>query len=242
VTINQFFEYAEVETEQDLWNDLIVETIQAYGRDVKYVPRHLINYDELLGADDSSAFNANYTVEMLLKNNYGYGGDKDFYSKFGAQVRDEVVFSVARDRFMAEVGIFEDVDGPAEGDLIWHPMLKKMFVVKFVDPREMFYQLGKVYTWELTCEVFEYSGEDFETGDAAIDNITPRSTNIIDWALTTENGEVLTDENGNVLVTDQYQLEQIDPGSENEYLPQELKKTTDFDVAIQDPFGFLAGQ
>lgn len=242
MTVNHFVEPYERVNEQDLWNDLIVEAIQMYGHDVRYIPRHLANFDQLFVADDSSRFDAAYTVEMQVINVLGFGGDKDFYSQFGHQIRDELVLSVSRDRWQAEVGAYEGYSTPKEGDLIWVGEFHKIFVIKYVDPRENFYQLGKLYTWELTCEVFEYSSEEFDTGDREIDQIDLQSIDAVAWALTDENGNVLTDENGNILTVDGFSTSAVDPDSENDYLPPELANTADLNVAIVDPFDFLQGQ
>ncbi len=242
MTTNPFMDNYEVTSEQDLLNDLIVESIQNHGQDMKYIPRQLVNYDQLFGTDDSSRFDATYTVEMLIKSTMGFGGDKEFYSQFGHQIRDEVVFSVAKDRWIAEIGIYEEQPTPNEGDLIYFPMNKKCFVIKYVDPREMFYQLGKIYTWELTCEVFEYSGEEIDTSFEEVDQITEISTNIIVWAFMTEDGFVLTDEDGNILTVDEFNLEDVNPDSVNDYIPPELEDTTELDITEEDPFDFIKGQ
>lgn len=214
MTVNPFFEFSDVGAEQDLWEDLIVESIQMFGEDLQYIPRHLFNYDQLMGADDSSKFDVAYTIEMRTKSVLGFSGDKEFYSQFGHQIRDEVVFTVARQRWMAEVGSKEDTPTPDEGDLIWHPRYKKLFVIKYVDPREAFYQLGKVYTWELTCEVFEYSGETIDTGVEdvdAIENQTPTDAN-------------------------------TGPNSVNTYVPAELNTIANYDITNEDPFDFVKSQ
>jgi hypothetical protein len=216
--------------------------IQFIGEDVRYIPRHLANFDQLFGADDSSRYDTAYTVEMQVVNVMGFGGDKDFYSQFGHQIRDELVLGVNRDRWRAEVGSYEGYDVPKEGDLIYVGRYNKIFVIKYVDPREMFYQLGANYTWELTCEVFEYSDETFDTGDSSIDVINLMSTDAINWALTDENGDILTDENGNILVVDAFSITHVDPGYENDYLPPELKSTANLDITIVDPFDFLQSQ
>lgn len=243
MTVNQWYQPYDQVAEQNIWNDNIIESIQFYGIDVKYIPRHLVDYDQLLGADDSSRFDSNHMVEMQMINMYGFGGDKDFYSKFGHQVRDEVTFSVSRDRWKTEVGDYENQPVPDEGDLIFVKKWNKLFSIKYVDPREMFYQLGELYTWELTCEVFEFSGETINTGDPDIDaQFAAKNINDVTWALTDEHGNILTDEDDNILVVDGYSLEEIDPGSSNDYLPPELKTTTGLDVNIQDPFGFLQSQ
>lgn len=242
MTTNPYFLYDDTVKEQDLLNDLVVEGIQNFGQDVKYIPRTLQNFDELLGADDASAYDDAYTIEMKVKDILGFGGDKEFFSQFGDQVRDKLVFSVSKDRWLQEVGFKNGQAVPHEGDLIWYPMVKKLFSISYVDPREMFYQLGQVYTWELTCEVFEYSGETIDTGEEAIDDIAEGSTNDVDWALTDENGNILTDEDGNVLTVDDFSVPAVDPGAENDYLPPELVKITDFDVRLVDPYDFIQSQ
>src|SRR5688500_4825536 len=101
---NPYFTSYEEESEQDLLEDLIIECIQIGGHDVKYIPRELANFDQLFGADDSSRYEQAFTVEVYVKSVLGFGGDKDFFSQFGHQVRDEVVFSVSKTRWNLEVG------------------------------------------------------------------------------------------------------------------------------------------
>jgi hypothetical protein len=242
MAINPFFDLYEQNNEQELWNDLVTESIQILGEDVLYIPRNLINFDRLLGADDSSRFDDSYTIEMQVINVMGFGGDKEFYSQFGHQVRDELTLSVNRERWMSEVGLFENVQTPQEGDLIWIKRYNKLFSIKFVDPRENFYQLGRLYTWELICEVFEYSGEAIDTGVEEVDDISERSTNVVDWAMTDEAGLILTDEDGNILTVDEYDLQTINPGSTNDYVPGELQNIANNDISTHDPFGFLSSQ
>ena len=99
MAINPFFDLYEQDGEQELWNDLVTESIQILGEDVQYIPRNLVNFDRLLGADDSSRFDDTYTIEMQVINVMGFGGDKEFYSQFGHQVRDELTLSVNRERW-----------------------------------------------------------------------------------------------------------------------------------------------
>lgn len=242
MTVNHFLEYNDQVNEQDLLDDLVTELIQAVGDDCRYIPRHLANYDQLLGADDSSTYDTAYTVEMQVIDVLGFGGDKDFYSQFGHQIRDELVLAVSRNRWQEEVGAYEGYSTPKEGDLIWHPRYKKLFAIKYVDPRENFYQLGRLYTWELTCEVFEFSSEEFNTGDEEIDAIDEQSIGSVHWSLTDENGNTLTDENGDVLVVDGFSTAAVDPDTQNDYLPPELKAVANLNIATVDPFDFLQGQ
>lgn len=200
-----------------------------------YVVRTLQNFDSVYGTDDQSIYQDTYLVEMYVKTIRGFGGDKDFLNQFGAQIRDEVVFSVTRRSFDEFVGVGANLNRPREGDLVFFPKNQKCFVIKFVDSREMFYQLGALYTYELTCEVFEYSGEMFATGIPEIDAIMGQSTNVIDWALTDELGNYLKTEDGDYLVQDGFAIETVDPGAAtNKEFQTEFNNFVDWSET--DPF------
>lgn len=64
-----------------------------------------------------------------------------------------------------------DSDRPYEGDAIYHPILKKMFQVNFVDHDEPFYQLDNNPVYKLRCRLFDYSSEELNTGVDTIDAI-----------------------------------------------------------------------
>ena len=64
-----------------------------------------------------------------------------------------------------------DSDRPLEGDAIYHPILKKMFQVNFVDHDEPFFQLDNNPVYKLRCRLFDYSSEELNTGIDTIDAI-----------------------------------------------------------------------
>ena len=64
-----------------------------------------------------------------------------------------------------------DSDRPLEGDLIFHPIMKKLFEVNFVDHDEPFHQLDNNPVYKLQCRTFDYSSERLNTGIVAIDAI-----------------------------------------------------------------------
>ena len=64
-----------------------------------------------------------------------------------------------------------DADRPQEGDLVYHPILGKMFQVNFVDHDEPFHQLDNNPVYKLRCQQFEYSQEAIDTGITVVDNI-----------------------------------------------------------------------
>jgi len=97
----------------------------------------------------------------------GFQGDGDILSKFGLQVRDSASLLVSKKRFKNETGLVR----PREGDLIYLPLTKGLFEIKFVEHEKPFYQLGKNYVFALSVELFQYNHEIFETGQEEIDSL-----------------------------------------------------------------------
>ena len=64
-----------------------------------------------------------------------------------------------------------DADRPQEGDLVYHPVLARMFEINFVDHDEPFYQLDNNPVYKIRCKQFEYSSEEIDTGITTIDEI-----------------------------------------------------------------------
>lgn len=223
--------------EQQLLESLIVESIKIYGYDVYYLPRTLVEKDEIYGEDPSSRYDTNYGIEMYIKSVDGFQGDGDFLSKFNLEIRDSVVFTVARKVFADEVMTTEGTLRPNEGDLIYFPLNKKIFQIKFVEHESMFYQLGSLPVYDLTCELFEYSGEVLNTGIKDIDDIQQRySPATSTYALLTQdtNPYALTDEDGFKLVNESYNVSTYDVMSDNEVLETEADGFIDF--SVKDPF------
>ena len=177
---NLYFNNVGSHTEQELINSLTSEVIQVHGMDVYYLPRTLIKEDLIMGEDVLSKFSTVYEVEMYLKTVEGFGGEGDLVGKFGLDVRDEVIFTVHSDRFT----LATDMDIPLEGDLIFLPMSKGLFEVKFVEHEQPFYQAGKNYSFDITCELYQYSQEQLETGIVDIDNIEKEQGYTIDLVMT----------------------------------------------------------
>lgn len=232
---NFFFNNFQASQEQLLLENLVIESIKIYGHDVYYLPRKLNNYDDVYGADDQSSYEAAYPIEMYIKSIDGFGGDQEFLSKFGVEIRNQVVFSVARRIFSEEVGEFTTQVRPNEGDLIWFPLNQRAFQIKYVDKYEMFYQLGALQTWEMTCEVFEYSGELLNTGIPEIDNIQKKySVNILDWTIDNQIDEPITTEDGFYLVLENSSMNNLLPVSDNDEIQKESDLFVDFSSI--DPF------
>lgn len=158
--------------EQDLIESLVVESISIYGHTVYYLPRTLVTKDDIYGEDKLSTYNEVFEFDMYIKSFDSYEGDGQFLSKFNLEVRDSATFSIARRSFGNEIASQRpDIQRPREGDLVYSTMMKKMFVIKYVNQTAIFYQMGELQIWDISCDVWEYSNERFSTGNAEIDAI-----------------------------------------------------------------------
>ena len=229
---NFFFNNFQSSQEQLLLENLIIEAIRQYGQDMYYIPRKLNNYDSVYGADDQSSYENAYSIELYIKSIDGFSGDGDFMSKFGVEIRNQVIFSVAQRRFNEEIGEYTTQVRPNEGDLIYFPLNKKCFQIKYVNKFEMFYQLGALQTWEMTCELFEYSNENLNTGIPEIDSLQKKfSQNQFDWLLRDENGNALLTEEGDYIVLESAP---VPAGADNDWIQQESDQFVDWSTV--DPF------
>lgn len=234
-TTNFFFNNYKQSQEQDLLESLTIEAIGIYGEDMYYIPRRINNKDKLYTEDDQSSYEQAFQVPIYIENVNGFAGDGTFLSKFGVEIRDQVILSIAQRIFNDEVGSYTTQTRPNEGDLIYFPLNNKCFQIKYVDKFAFYYQLGKLYTWKMTCELFEYSNEIFNTGIAQIDSLQQNfSTNILDYGLLDEQGNYLMTEDGDYLVTEQYGIDRIIDTGANENFEQEGDDIIDFSVT--DPF------
>ena len=156
-------------SEQDLYADLIIESIKSYGEDVMYLPRDVVNVDTVLNEDAESQFDSSYQVEMYIENTEGFEGEGNLLAKFGLEIRDEATFIVAKRSWNSLVGGLENQERPMEGDLIYLPLSKSLFEISFVEHEQPFYQLSNLPIYKLQARLFEYNDEEFDTGVTEID-------------------------------------------------------------------------
>ena len=159
--------------EQRLQENLIIEALQIYGHEVYYLPRNIVNRDTILNETIQSKFGDAFKIEMYVSNVDGFEGDGQFISKFGLEIRDQVKLVVARKRWEELVGRFKVTQSvrPAEGDLIYFPLVNGLFEIKYAVGDSPFYQLQNLPTYELTCELFEYGNEQIDTGILEVDDV-----------------------------------------------------------------------
>ena len=170
---NHYFSRGTI-NEQYLYEDLIIEAMQIYGHDVFYLPRTLVNKDELFGESPLSKFTDSYMIEMYMDTVEGYEGEKEIITRFGLEIRDETTFTVSRRRWLDLVSIDANLITsvrPNEGDWIYMPTVQRLFEISFVDVDDPFFQIDNLPVYKLYARTVEYSDERLDTGIDAIDKI-----------------------------------------------------------------------
>jgi hypothetical protein len=170
-TTNVYFSHG-TRNEQYLVEDLIIESLKIYGNEFFYIPRTLVSKDEILGEDRLSQFTSSFPIEMYFENVDSLAGQGAFIQKFGLMMEQSATLVVARRRWDQLVGRYGQTTIPTrpnEGDLIYFPLTKGLFEIKFVTHQDPFYQLGKLYVYKLQVELFQYASERIDTGIPAVD-------------------------------------------------------------------------
>ncbi len=232
---NPFFNNYTSFQEQNLLESLIIEAHSIIAPQMYYIPRELVNVDQVYTADDQSKYIQPFLIPIYIENFDKFNGDGNFMSKFNLEIRNQIQLSVAMRTFKEEVGDVVGQVRPNEGDLIFFPQNGHCFQIKYVEKFEMFYPLGKLYVWQMTAELFEYSSEIIATGIPEIDALQAAlSTNIFDYSILTEDGFMLTDENDDFIVMEAYNLDTIlGTGSNQDF---EREANTFIDWSVKDPF------
>lgn len=233
--INNF----ESSGEQTLIEDLVIESIAFYGIDLWYLTKTYNDTDQVYTENPLATFEHADMIVMYIKNVNGFEGEGDFMSKFGIEIRDSMVMSVARRTFDDSVGDARSLSRPREGDLIYFPLNGKIYEIMFVEHEPVFYQMGSLQFYDLSLELFEPSSEVFSTGIEAIDAKGNSTTLDLynDAEITLEDGEPLNAERTGIrIIAEDIALVDIDDvaDSENDLFQSEADVFLDFSDA--DPF------
>ena len=177
-------------SEQRLYEDLIIEQLKIYGQDVYYLPRKIVNKDNIFGEDPASQFDDSYIIEMYVDNTDGYMGEQEIIKKFGLELRDDIVFTVSKLRWEMLIKNNSDLvaDRPQEGDLVYFPTTNAFFEIQFVEHEAPFYQQSALPVYKLSCTKWEYSSERIDTGITEIDSTEDSlSTDTMNFQFSLEN-------------------------------------------------------
>jgi hypothetical protein len=194
---SQYFNNYGSLPEQRVIDDLIVESIKIMGFDAYYLPNDNDEARDLLfGEDPVKRFGTAFQLEMYLSNTMDYTGEKEFFSKFGLEIKNNVNVIFSRRSFTQRVPTNSFIR-PREGDLVYIPFLNgtgELFEIKYVDQSKDFHMLGRraPYFYELSLEKFKYSQEVIDSGIPDIDNVVTQSGYTINLTTGTGNGNNFT--------------------------------------------------
>lgn len=154
--------------------DLIVESIKIMGFDGFYLTNDNDQARDLIyGEDPVKKFTSAFPVEFYLSEALNYTGEKEFFSKFGLEIKNHTKVIMSKRSFEQRVPQ-NSFQRPREGDLIYIPFLNgtgELYEITFADQDKDFHALGRIipYFYELHLEKFKYSSEVLSTGVADID-------------------------------------------------------------------------
>ena len=177
---SQYFSQYNNKGEQNLIEDIIVESIKIMGVDVYYLPNdNDAARDLLFGEDPVKKFQSAFQIEIYPNNVMEYGGEKEFFSKFGLEIKNQMTITMSKRSFTQRVPQ-NTFTRPREGDLIYIPFLNgtgELYEIKFTNQTKDFFMLGRKvpYFYELELEKFRYSQEVISTGVADIDSVVTDS-------------------------------------------------------------------
>jgi hypothetical protein len=187
-TSQYFNNYNSQFAEQRLVEDLIVESIKIMGFDGYYLPNDNDQARDLLyGEDPVKKFTSAFPVEFYLSEALNYTGEKEFFSKFGLEIKNHSKVIISKRSFAQRIPQ-NTFTRPREGDLIWIPFLNgtgELYEITFTDQDRDFYMLGRPapYFYELHLEKFKFSSELIATGVSDIDDAATQSTYTIELNL-----------------------------------------------------------
>tara|TARA_Y100000768_G_scaffold119902_1_gene88564 strand:- start:1457 stop:2827 length:1371 start_codon:yes stop_codon:yes gene_type:complete len=169
MALNPFFLQGS-KGEQNLLRDLSNETIQIHGIEFIYMPRTLVNSKDVMREITSSKFDKSFPIEGYITSYEGFDSGYNLLTKFGVRSTAEMKIVISLERYDQGIAPLLSQSRPNEGDLMYFPLRDIIFEIKYVNDIENFYQLRERYTYELTCEPFEYEDEVIDTGVNAIDD------------------------------------------------------------------------
>ena len=175
-----YFNNYNSQVEQRVVEDLIVESIKIMGFDAYYLP--IFNPEDrdiLYGEDPVKKFKSAFPVEFYLSSSLEYSGEREFFSKFGLEIKNNATVILSKRSFSQRVPQNE-FTRPREGDLVYVPFLNgtgELFEIKFVNHTKDFFTLGRKipFFYELELEKFKYSQEEIQTGVFEVDDAVTQS-------------------------------------------------------------------
>lgn len=164
--LNKFFNTQGQKTpniEGNLVHGFVTEAIQINGFELWYIKRTIVKLDHLFGEDVLSQFEQKWLIEMFVEEaGDWWQGQGDILSPMGNIFKNQVFMNCSQRRFQTVTGMAL----PMEGDLLYfqNALNKGVFEIKWVDKERQFYPLGVKPSFRIRAQLFDLSGEKFNTG------------------------------------------------------------------------------
>jgi Virus neck protein len=201
-----------------LVEDIIVESIRIMGFDAFYLANNNDEARDLLyGEDPVKKFTTSFPLEMYMSNVMEYSGEREFFSKFGLEIKNNMEVILSKRSFSERVPQ-DTFTRPREGDLVYIPFGNgqgELFEIKFVEQNKDMMMLGRKYPYfyELQLEKFRYSNEIISTGQPEIDVIPSEDA----YSITLQLGNLANANNANSYVYSEIVYQSNDGTSANAY-------------------------
>jgi hypothetical protein len=111
-----------------------------------------------------------------------------------------------------------------------------MFEIKFVQHLDPFFQLGKFYIYNMSCELYQYSSEVFDTGIPEIDvTVVNKSQDIFEYEVLNQAEGRLLSSKSESIIKQSFSTNTLVPFSDSELFETEGRDILDFTEI--NPFG-----
>jgi len=181
--------------------DIFVETIKIFGTEAFYIPRDSNNdtTDLVYGEDPTKTFTNSYPIEVYNSDTTDYEGQKEMFSKFGIDIKNDYTVLMSRKTWKQRVPQNPLYMRPREGDLIFIPHVSlggTLFEITWVEPDKDMFIGGRKwpYYYEMKLEPFKYSDEIIQTGNEDIDSVAMDDNYTINLALSPGAGNYISQE------------------------------------------------
>ena len=240
MTTNPYLNLFNRQSEQNLLDSLLIESIRSLGMDMYYLPRRRVSFNEIFYEDNQSVYDTAYLLEMYMKTSDNFYGPGAVMGPMAFMQSDNIVFTISITRFATEITQKEPlIIRPNESDLLYFPMNQRLFKIMEVNNKPFFYQLGELQLYDCTCENYRASNEIIRTGIAEIDSVYGNySINVLDYAEKDSSNNYVLDANGNYVLTDKYEenMLEFDPLQDNKTITDEAANVNLIDWTERNPF------
>lgn len=159
MTINKYFDNLYNQNEQDMFIDIVQESVQIHGTSITYIVRDIEKFDELLREESLSVFRQTYRVDAYMSNTGSNTNMQKFMSRYGWRMEESTELIIPAKSWDE---LHTSYNQPREGDYIYigNPddtygsFVNCMFQITNVwDGHPDSFQFGAIASYKLTLVI-----------------------------------------------------------------------------------------